>query len=486
MKIVFLFFYMIQEQYIQGKGIVRIGFLFSFILLALFIVFGQTHFVYAAAQAATDDSATTFFTAIGRTNNLTIGSVHYSVVVDTANYSRVTITLAGGTHTFKYTLYRGVEKDIDLNGDGSNDVQMFYDGFYNGGPKLDFVDLLAKQATTTTTTTIIKTTASNCSLTVGKVYKSANSSAVYYVDVAHNSDGTINTKIACAKRPFDNSHVFFTYFSSWNDVQKVSADLLDSVSNDVLGFMPWGPKYTPGNGSLVKAVSNPHVYVLLGNKKYWISSGAVLNALHYSFHWIEDVSPELLGQYTTGTAMSNMTYHPNGTLIKYAGSPKVYVLAPASTTTIQTTTTDSYGRQVKKYISNSDVLISRNDRADRIITVSSSEEYTDGGDVGVLKKDDIHAKDIKVEKEKEPVKEKEKESVKASVFKFVKQLSVGDSGKVVTNLQNKLTRLGIYSGPVTGYFGKETKKAVDDLQKDHGLERVGVVGPQTRKILNDN
>ncbi len=36
----------------------------------------------------------------------------------------------------------------------------------------------------------------------------------------------------------------------------------------------------------------------------------------------------------------------------------------------------------------------------------------------------------------------------------------------------------------TGYFGAATEKAVTTLQKDKGLEQVGVVGPKTRTLLN--
>jgi len=54
----------------------------------------------------------------------------------------------------------------------------------------------------------------------------------------------------------------------------------------------------------------------------------------------------------------------------------------------------------------------------------------------------------------------------------------------VTALQQRLKADGIYSGPVTGYFGSQTKAAVETYQKKHGLTPLGVIGPGTRDLLN--
>ncbi len=72
----------------------------------------------------------------------------------------------------------------------------------------------------------------------------------------------------------------------------------------------------------------------------------------------------------------------------------------------------------------------------------------------------------------------------ASIFRFTQTLSIGSQGDEVTQLQNALTSAGVYSGPITGYFGQLTQAAVKAFQAKHGLEQVGIVGPLTRSELN--
>ena len=57
-------------------------------------------------------------------------------------------------------------------------------------------------------------------------------------------------------------------------------------------------------------------------------------------------------------------------------------------------------------------------------------------------------------------------------------------GNDVTELQKRLTSDGVYSGPVTGYFGTLTKAGVQAWQEKNGLVKDGIVGPNTRTKLN--
>lgn len=70
-------------------------------------------------------------------------------------------------------------------------------------------------------------------------------------------------------------------------------------------------------------------------------------------------------------------------------------------------------------------------------------------------------------------------------FQFGKNLSVGMSGDDVTELQNRLTLEGVYTGPITGYFGPLTMAGVKAFQSKYGIDQVGVVGPITMAKLNE-
>jgi peptidoglycan hydrolase-like protein with peptidoglycan-binding domain/DNA invertase Pin-like site-specific DNA recombinase len=54
----------------------------------------------------------------------------------------------------------------------------------------------------------------------------------------------------------------------------------------------------------------------------------------------------------------------------------------------------------------------------------------------------------------------------------------------VRALQRRLRALGHRPGPVDGRYGPSTEAAVERLQRDSGLSVDGMVGPQTRRVLN--
>ncbi len=196
-----------------------------------------------------------------------------------------------------------------------------------------------------------------CDLTKGGAYKHVGSPAVYYITSE------------CTKRAFKRSDVFFTYFDGWSDVVVIKETEIDAITNDTLGFMPWGPKYDPKYGALVKIVTDPKVYLLLGTEKYWITSEVVFETLNYAWNWIEDIAEGLLDKYTLGSEIDYTDHHPNYTLIKYENDPKVYRLEPDPT---------DAELQVKRYIPDEPTFESLNFRWDRIVTVGETEEYADG------------------------------------------------------------------------------------------------------------
>ncbi len=72
----------------------------------------------------------------------------------------------------------------------------------------------------------------------------------------------------------------------------------------------------------------------------------------------------------------------------------------------------------------------------------------------------------------------------ASAFNFNVNLHFGICSSDVIQLQDRLTQEGLYSGPITGCFGRLTLAAVKAYQKKYGISATGFVGPLTRAQLN--
>ncbi len=94
-------------------------------------------------------------------------------------------------------------------------------------------------------------------------------------------------------------------------------------------------------------------------------------------------------------------------------------------------------------------------------------------DINVLEEDEEIIEDIGIEEDK-------------VIYKFNKYLYRGIKGDEVRNLQSLLKDLGYFVyNKLTGYYGLVTRKAVTEFQKDNDLPGVGVVGPLTRKLLEE-
>lgn len=74
---------------------------------------------------------------------------------------------------------------------------------------------------------------------------------------------------------------------------------------------------------------------------------------------------------------------------------------------------------------------------------------------------------------------------------FENNLSQGDLGPKVAQLQKTLYELGFLETPATGYFGEETTKAVTKYQIEkqiitsHQSPGAGILGPKTRRMLSE-
>jgi peptidoglycan hydrolase-like protein with peptidoglycan-binding domain len=64
------------------------------------------------------------------------------------------------------------------------------------------------------------------------------------------------------------------------------------------------------------------------------------------------------------------------------------------------------------------------------------------------------------------------------------KLKRGEKGAQIVALQDRLNTLGYWAGTANGTFGDQTQQAVYALQKSAGVDRDGVVGPQTQAALD--
>ena len=61
----------------------------------------------------------------------------------------------------------------------------------------------------------------------------------------------------------------------------------------------------------------------------------------------------------------------------------------------------------------------------------------------------------------------------------------GDTGYMVSWIQEALDELGYYDGKITGHYGNQTEQAVRDFQNDYDLGRDGIVGGKTLAALRE-
>ena len=66
---------------------------------------------------------------------------------------------------------------------------------------------------------------------------------------------------------------------------------------------------------------------------------------------------------------------------------------------------------------------------------------------------------------------------------YTKRLARGSTGPLVKQVQQRLTDLGYYTGPVSGNFLGNTAKAVRTIQKQNGLKSDGIIGEATWNLI---
>ncbi len=193
----------------------------------------------------------------------------------------------------------------------------------------------------------------SCTLTTNTPYKSPGNPSVYYI----SSD--------CKKRPIKSSQVYFSHFSSWSQVKVTSAKAIENIPDHELSFLPWGPNRVFENGSLVKTVDDPRVYLYVNKELHPINSYDVFVGLGYTAQSVEDVSADVLTKYEKKGLITNTANVPNGVVFKYPDSPSVYMVVRSQNGTAEKQYVQSVEDLKKVY------------RLDRLITLPKTVTFTD-------------------------------------------------------------------------------------------------------------
>lgn len=197
------------------------------------------------------------------------------------------------------------------------------------------------------------TDAAACALTPDNAYKSPRDASVYYITDS------------CTKRPFKSSKLYFTYFDSWDETIIIDDMTLASIANDPNGLMPYGPKFTPSNGDVIKTLNDPKVYFVIGNELRHIADEASYIGLGYKWNWILNVDERIVNRYSKGESVSFFTYQPNYALFKQSNDPKVYRIEPHP---------QDPKRKSYRHIANETVFKSLGYRFDRVLEVDPIPE----------------------------------------------------------------------------------------------------------------
>lgn len=151
-------------------------------------------------------------------------------------------------------------------------------------------------------------------------------------------------------RAFPSAEVFLSAGHQWSDIEKIG-DLSDFLIGDDV-------KYP--DGYLVKGTSDK-VYLITNGQRRWISTGEVFVGLGYQWGDIRIITDTLLSEYELGVSIDTFDKRPDGTLIKYSGSDKVYVIVDGK----------------KKWIESVEEFVNGGYRWEDIKTVEDSEIYED-------------------------------------------------------------------------------------------------------------
>jgi len=208
-----------------------------------------------------------------------------------------------------------------------------------------------------------------CPLEEGEAYKVPGTSAVYYIVGKDGEDTLSKEKQICTKRPFKNPATFFSYFTSYQDIQPTTVEILSIIPNDTANFMPLGPLAQVQSGSVVKSITDNKVFLVLGTNLHWIQTEKVFSMVQFAFTMVEDFSSSLLSKLKPASALDENLVLPEGTVFRYQNDTDVYRL--------DSDVSRTPSRLVKRKFKNIED-VKRLYRADRILVIDGQRFYPDG------------------------------------------------------------------------------------------------------------
>ncbi len=245
------------------------------------------------------------------------------------------------------------------------------------------------------------------------------------------------------RRVFPRADIFLAHGYQWPAVRELPS----------LASVPLGDPvdYPAVAGMLVKG-SDAKVWLIQDGKRRWITSESVFLGLGYRWSAIRVMFDATISAIPAGDDVSQAQAHVDGTLIKYAGSPKVYVLENGK----------------KRWISTAEAFRQRGFRWENILTIPKTFVYPDGPTLDATPTPTGKVLGVAFE----PV--------------FTADLAPGDSGEAVRTLQQVMIVRGYFPNDVApnGNYGPTTVAAVKRLQDAFGLPKTGIFASKTRAALN--
>ncbi|MBU1130739.1 Ig-like domain-containing protein [Patescibacteria group bacterium] len=142
----------------------------------------------------------------------------------------------------------------------------------------------------------------------GKVIKDADSAGVYLVNQGY-------------RRAFKSEMMYFSYGYTWSNVEVMNVDIVPRGPD-----MVYSDDHTFTAGQMVKGANEKVYFIDNEGVSHWVETGAAYLGLGYQWSQVAWISDTALAKYAEGSSITTSSSRPDGSLVKYADSDKVYLL----------------------------------------------------------------------------------------------------------------------------------------------------------------